>query len=297
MTSARHIVGQLGGKWRGRQGTCRCPAHEDRTPSMSVTETRDGRPLVHCFSGCTQVEVIDALRARGLWAGEAKVDPSYPGRLTTRHDGHHDRDDRERQQYARDLWDRSNPIKGTLAEAYLRSRGIHEPPSDGLGYVPRVKHTPTGREWPCMVAALRDFRDQVVAVQRTWLARDGSGKAPITPAKMTCGPMGHSAVKLHAPASTLGLAEGIETALSAKQLYQIPTWACLSASRLSAVRVPPHVEMVVIFADPGKVGQEEAFKAADYFEQCRFKVDVIFPGTHFGKEFDDFNAVLQARAG
>jgi hypothetical protein len=44
----------------------RCPAHEDRTASLSVTE-RDGCVLVHCHSGCAQADVIAALRARGLW--------------------------------------------------------------------------------------------------------------------------------------------------------------------------------------------------------------------------------------
>lgn len=260
---------------------------------MSVTETRDGRPLVHCHAGCTQSQLIAALKARGLWDGAAKVDPSYPGFLTRPHDGHVDRDERERQELARALWDKGNPIGGTLAETYLKARSIVSPASAALRYLPRLRHAPSGREWPCMLAALTDFRDQVTAVQRTWLSPDGTGKAQVDQPKMTLGPMGHSAVKLAAPASQLGIAEGIETALSARQIYQIPTWACLSAHRLFAVRVPPHVEMVVIFADPGKVGQEEAFKAADYYETCKFKVDVIFPATHLG-QFDDFNTALRA---
>jgi DNA-binding transcriptional ArsR family regulator len=43
-----------------------CPAHDDRNPSLSVTE-RDGRTLVHCHAGCPSERVIDALRQRGLW--------------------------------------------------------------------------------------------------------------------------------------------------------------------------------------------------------------------------------------
>ena len=45
----------------------RCPAHEDRTPSCSVSEDANGRVLVHCFSGCRQDDVIQALRSLGLW--------------------------------------------------------------------------------------------------------------------------------------------------------------------------------------------------------------------------------------
>ena len=60
--TAHIIVRELG----GRHGACRCPAHEDRSPSLSVRE-RDGVVLVHCHAGCSQAEVIAALRARGLW--------------------------------------------------------------------------------------------------------------------------------------------------------------------------------------------------------------------------------------
>jgi hypothetical protein len=49
------------GRWMAR-----CPAHDDRTPSLSITD-RNGTVLVHCFAGCPQTEVIAALRARGLW--------------------------------------------------------------------------------------------------------------------------------------------------------------------------------------------------------------------------------------
>lgn len=48
------------------RGNVHCPAHEDTTPSLSVTE-RDGRTLVHCFAGCAQEDVLEALRQRGLW--------------------------------------------------------------------------------------------------------------------------------------------------------------------------------------------------------------------------------------
>lgn len=44
-----------------------CPAHEERTPSFSIRETETGKVLVHCFGGCSQDEVLDALRNLGLW--------------------------------------------------------------------------------------------------------------------------------------------------------------------------------------------------------------------------------------
>ncbi|HKN11753.1 MAG TPA: hypothetical protein VJX68_01025 [Candidatus Binatus sp.] len=53
---------------RGLTWRVRCPSHDDRHASLDITETPDGRVLVHCWSGCSQAEVIDALRERGLWS-------------------------------------------------------------------------------------------------------------------------------------------------------------------------------------------------------------------------------------
>jgi hypothetical protein len=39
----------------------RCPAHEDRSPSLSVAEGSDGRALVYCFSGCETRDIIAAI--------------------------------------------------------------------------------------------------------------------------------------------------------------------------------------------------------------------------------------------
>ncbi len=49
----------------GRYVAC-CPAHDDKTPSFSITQYQN-RVLVHCFAGCSQSQVIDALRRKGLW--------------------------------------------------------------------------------------------------------------------------------------------------------------------------------------------------------------------------------------
>ena len=43
-----------------------CPAHDDKSPSLSLTDFGD-KVLFHCFAGCSQTEVIEALRVRGLW--------------------------------------------------------------------------------------------------------------------------------------------------------------------------------------------------------------------------------------
>jgi hypothetical protein len=64
--TAAEIAAALGGERSGTGWLVRCPAHDDRKPSLSLTE-RDGRILVCCHAGCTQTAVIAALRERGLW--------------------------------------------------------------------------------------------------------------------------------------------------------------------------------------------------------------------------------------
>jgi hypothetical protein len=63
--NAESITVALGGRWGGEQGVARCPAHDDRHPSLSLRDGRDGRLLVKCHAGCDWRAVLDALR-RGL---------------------------------------------------------------------------------------------------------------------------------------------------------------------------------------------------------------------------------------
>jgi hypothetical protein len=57
-----------------------CPAHNDRSPSLSITQAPD-RVLFYCHSGCSQSEVIDSLLTRGLWTKKSErqnaVRPAY----------------------------------------------------------------------------------------------------------------------------------------------------------------------------------------------------------------------------
>ena len=66
MAGAEQIVRALGGRWRGQSSMCRCPAHDDRNPSLSTADGPDGQVLVHCHAGCSQEAVINALAALGL---------------------------------------------------------------------------------------------------------------------------------------------------------------------------------------------------------------------------------------
>ena len=296
--TAGEIAKALGARRAGRGWTACCPAHEDRSPSFSIADAGEGRPLVYCHAGCDQRSVIAALRSKGLWGDcEGIRDPSRPLAITFRPNAARIEDERRRTGQALEIWDNCEQFRGSLAETYLRSRSIRQliPALDGeLRFAPSLRH-PSGVIGPALVAAIRSTDGAITAVQRTWLATDGAGKADLMPNKMTLGPMGMGAVKLAPCSERLGLAEGIETAISATQIYQWPVWACLSAMRLSTISPPEGVRDLVIFADAGKVGVEEAFKAQDHFEAKGFSVEVITPAADFG-DASDFNDALRGVA-
>jgi len=73
--TAADLARALSGRKSGDGWAARCPAHQDRRPSLSIHE-RHGRILVHCHAGCPQAEVVDALRTRGLWPQAAPERPA-----------------------------------------------------------------------------------------------------------------------------------------------------------------------------------------------------------------------------
>ena len=294
--SGADICRRLKGRWATHHGSCCCPAHQDSTPSLSVTETRDGRILLHCFAGCRQLDVIDALRKLGLWGNSplTRDDANNPFYLTTRRDDAKKATKLERQSEAQAIWDKCRSAKGTHAEAYLRARGIRTPIPDEIRFHPELLFSPTKQKYPAMVARLSD-NSGFCAIQRTYLDHKEPKKADIESPKRTKGAMLGAAVRLRPAGTILGLAEGIETALSARQIFSIPTWATLSAMRLSKIDIPPGVEHIMLFADAGKVGRDEAFKASDHYEQCGFRTEVITPQAHFSKADSDFNDSLQGQ--
>ena len=129
----REIVERLGGEWQRRGGMCRCPAHDDQTPSLSI-RPGERRLLFHCFAGCGAGSVIRALSALQLIGPEVRAGHAGPASSPA------DPERRNRGAASR-LWTAAHPTQRSPAEAYLRGRGLTLDVSD-LRYHP---HTPYGR--------------------------------------------------------------------------------------------------------------------------------------------------------
>ena len=209
--NALAICKALGGRWNGSYGLAFCPVHENtKTPALSVKNGHDGKLLVHCFAGCDGADVLAALRARDLLEGRSDWKPDPQEMERRKADDEAER--RRRIELARRCWSEAGPIAGTLAERYLRARGITCPLPPTLRFHPNCWHGPTATKVPAMAAAVVIDR-MLVGVHRTYLAEPGV-KAFGNGAKMMLGRCAGGAVRLSDGLGTLLVAEGIETGLS-----------------------------------------------------------------------------------
>lgn len=276
MEQALALTRSLGGRWHGSHGMAHCPAHDDRTPSLAINE-RDGKVLFCCHAGCSQSDVLAALKAQGRWDGNAPGPSPQVTRAQV---------DSERIGMARKVW--ASCRKGDRVATYLNARGITLPVLPTLRFHPALLHNPTGLHLPAMVAAIQGTNGSIVAVQRTYLTGDCDRKAGVSSPKMTLGPFMDGAVRLGPAGEALGIAEGIETGLSAMQLHDVPVWAACG-SRMHRVSLPDCVREVHVFADNGEPGHAAAEKAADRFTGEGRRVLIRYPVEQFG----DWNDALR----
>jgi hypothetical protein len=105
-----------------------------------------------------------------------------------------------------------------------------------------------------MVAAVQGPDRRVIAVQVTFLKPDGTGKAPVSSPRKTFGKLGSGAVRLGPAEPILGIAEGVESGLSAMQIHGFPVWCGLGSTRLQNVQIPLDVRHLITVTDRDKAG-------------------------------------------
>jgi hypothetical protein len=199
---------------------------------------------------------------------------------------------------ARRLFASAKPIPGTLAAIYLRHRGIVD-----VGDLPALRFHPTcfyrahegaPREtWPALLAAVTDPEGVITGVLRTWLARDGSGKAPLATPRRSMGRLlGHGVRLGHAQpapaeAGVLAAGEGLETMLSLRALLPaLPIVAALSATHLAGFVPPSRLRRLYIARDNDRVGRRAAGMLSARADADGIEALVLTP------HWDDFNTDL-----
>lgn len=165
---------------------------------------------------------------------------------------------------AQEVWNAAQALKGSQGEAYLLGRGI--PPietwpwdcGDTLRFHPSLDYEldrSQGR-FPAVVAAVRDFSGEIIAVWQIFLDRKQPIKAPVINPKVGRGPASGGAVRIGGDAPKIGGGEGCETALGlwALEGFRMPVWSFLSTSGMEKFEPPLFVKHVSIFHD-GDRGQ------------------------------------------
>jgi hypothetical protein len=263
-----NLVGTLGGTWHGRTAMCRCPAHADARPSLSLRQGDRGI-LVTCFAGCHREDVLREL-------SRIRTDKHY--RYVDTGSNRHGNLDQ--------LWSEALPTAGTLAERYLASRNLM-PHGDDLRFHPRCPFLPRPRTryLPALLVAVRQDRD-IVAIQRIFL---DPSTARCTFKAMLGRPMA-GAWKGRVPADRLAIAEGFETAQAFDLIHDIPTWASLGTRRLPLLRLPEQITALIIAEDNDAGGRQAAIAAEAAYARNDLRIVRAPPP----QRFNDWCAVREA---
>ncbi|GJD52697.1 hypothetical protein OPKNFCMD_5463 [Methylobacterium crusticola] len=296
--SLQEAARALGGKVAGvNQILCPGPGHGpgDRSLSVRLAAEAPGGFVVHSFATDDPFACRDHVAARLGWptrSGRAAEQPVRPqvSRPAS--------DDAERGRRALELWHEARRPGGTPVEAYLARRGLTLPDADvAIRYHSSCPFA--GSRTPAMVALVRDVAsDRPVAVHRTALTADGRKGEVEGYDRRSLGPVRGGAIKLTPDEDVitcLGIAEGLETALSLQLLPEFrrsPVWSLISAGGIAAFPVLAGIEVLWIAVDHDPAGLAAAEACADRWEQAGREVYLVRPDVA-GADINDVVARLQ----
>ena len=201
------------------------------------------------------------------------------------------------------LWNETKSIHPDDAVSqYLINRGLTVPNGDAIRFHGGLDYWHGGQcigVFPSMVAAVTSPTGELVSLHRTYLTADGR-KALVPTVKKLCASAGQlmgASIKISAPTRridgslSIGIAEGIETALAASTLFGVPVWAGVSAHGLASFEPPNDVKNIYIFSDHdlNNVGQDAAAKLA---QRLTYQGQIV--RVHTPAIVGDWNDELQA---
>ena len=175
---------------QGREHVGLCPFHNEKTPSFTVSEDKG---FFHCF-GCgvhgdviafvqriDNLTFLEAVERLGRDGGTGAARASPPRRAHTA--AADDADTERRIEHARQLWHRASPVASTIAEIYLKRRGLTIEPPPTLRYLAAAKHAPTGLFLPARYSRRSRRRTGacVACIEPSWPSMDQARPAYAVP--------------------------------------------------------------------------------------------------------------------
>lgn len=283
MSRLERIVRAVGGVLydNGRRALVPGPGHSPHDRSVSLLDIGDGRLLVHCFSPRDDWTAVvawlndhgfEATRSAASWQ---KKQPSHAHRIFR----------------ARRLWSETGPTEASPAAQYLHARGIRRSPNiNALRFHPRASSIDDKLRRPALVAAIMDGQGRVQGVEITLLTSAGSRARVATPRRIV-GKLSGGAVRLHEAGATLIVAEGVMTALSASEVFNLPAHAALTAHNLARFSPPPEVEKLIVAADNDEAGLQAARRLQNLLPS-----QIVIEVSPAPEPFNDWNDWLSIQA-
>lgn len=260
----------------------RCPAcgRKDNDKTLGVTVGDDGRAVAHCFR-CNYVETFRPSHGISQKPGKAPRHQVTSVKYVTLAD------------WARALWGATKPLSGVAID-YLRARHCVVPPKGShLRWLPELKH-PSGYMGPALVGLITHAVTRApLSLHRTWIKPDGT-KADVDPPRMLLKDHRKAAgvIRLWPEVSdTLGIAEGIESALSLAHAGG-PVWSCIDAGNLTAFPVLANVENLTIGGDNDPAGTKAAKACGRRWAAANREVRLVIPE----RVGHDLNDVVRGQA-
>lgn len=279
----------------GKHGACPCCGGKDRFRF----DDKNGTGSFYC-NGCGAGSGIDlVMKVKKLnFAAAAKeieaVLPSAPVQIAKAG---------ERKRFdPKIIWDAAHPIeKRDPVGQYLAARGLplNTYPTQ-LRYHPQARYGEKGEEpshHPAMIAKFVSPDTRSMTIHITYLTQDGHKATVAKVRRWWPGPIPKGgAIRLSNSAETMGVAEGIETAMSASALFGMPVWAVGSAPNMTHWEPPKTAKQVVVFADndTNGAGQHAAWGLACRLRMSGMPVDVKWPEDE-GQDWNDVFVELMRR--
>lgn len=239
-----HLAGRRAGRWTdaatGQFGDLLDLVRE----TCGLVDFRDVAEEVRRFLSLPRPEPVSSFRRRVQYSATVE---------------------RPASERARRLFRMTQPLAGTLADAYLRKCGILRASTHAaLGFHPSCYYHDlvTGRtsSYPALIAVVTDCAGAITGVHRSWLDPEGVGKAKVNDPRRALGGLLGNGVRfgfpVNAPVPVMAAGEGLETMLSLSHVMpSMPMVAALTANHLAAFRFPPECRRVYIAADADAAGR------------------------------------------
>jgi putative DNA primase/helicase len=256
MSRLERIVAACGGVLLdgGRRALIPGPNHSHKDRSVSLAETEEGRILIHCFSpkddwrdvrrALTELGLLDDTpggEAGARWSGsKIAAQPASEERLAR----------------VRRIWDESRPLRHAIATAYLRRRAIPEGlwDSPALRFHPSMTSLDDRIRRPALITGIMGADGALQGLQVTLLTAHGTAKAAVPTPRRVIGKLMGGVVRLGEVQDELAVGEGVETMLSASEVFGVPAWAALSADNLSRMVISEPLRRLIIAADNDEAG-------------------------------------------